>query len=161
MATYWLKHYGFVGDDPYLAHYGVKGMKWGRRNRSRSYNNPPRRTDYTKEYNEASRRQMMDDMFNYLGDRRDTVGGNSTVVSNRDYRRRVNRAEALNREFGRYGIEARVDEGSPNNNGGRYDVGYEVRRSNRRSAQLLGRTAGDRDRANYYSSQSRRKFKKR
>ena len=29
MATYWLKHYGFVGDEPYLAHHGIRGQRWG------------------------------------------------------------------------------------------------------------------------------------
>lgn len=33
MAQYYLKHYGMVSsdywDDPYLAHYGIMGMKWG------------------------------------------------------------------------------------------------------------------------------------
>lgn len=31
MAMYYLEHYGFVGEEPYLAHYGIKGMKWRHR----------------------------------------------------------------------------------------------------------------------------------
>lgn len=33
MARYYLEHYGFVGEDkPYLAHHGIEGMRWGKRN---------------------------------------------------------------------------------------------------------------------------------
>lgn len=33
MPKYYLQHYGFVGDDEsYLAHHGIEGMRWGKRN---------------------------------------------------------------------------------------------------------------------------------
>ena len=32
MAIYYLKHYGYVSDDPYLSHYGIQGQRWGVKN---------------------------------------------------------------------------------------------------------------------------------
>jgi hypothetical protein len=29
MAEYYLKHYGYVSSEPYLAHHGIKGQQWG------------------------------------------------------------------------------------------------------------------------------------
>lgn len=32
MATYYLKHYGYVSNEPYLSHHGIQGQRWGVKN---------------------------------------------------------------------------------------------------------------------------------
>lgn len=115
MAMYYLEHYGFVGEEPYLAHYGVKGMKWRHRRPSIYQHRRDQMNRYTTRAGGSSssigpqnsngnthhKRESDDDLVRRLNDR---AYGNRTNSSNTARLMRLARVNMMRDDYAKKGI---------------------------------------------------------